>query len=316
VVRYNRRRVRRGFTLLELLVVVGIILALVSLSAVAILKTTSYQQRRNTESAVSKIDQALQRRMKRVIDTAKSETPHQIAQTLANGDPRRAQVIHILMCLKRELPTSFAEARNPVQTVNPLIFPAFAANQAYVRALNGVPGGYTPEQESSACLYLILKQSQRGGDFDPDTGLSSQEVISDSNNVRMILDGWGNPISLIRWPSTKLSNSSTVGLLRTFALNNPPDKEDPEYMLDTNWWLWVQAQPGSTFIPQQAAQVFSVSPGAYPWQLNPGLYPVPNPGASPSQAGQQYQLTPVIFSKGADGTLGTPDDIFNFLLNP
>jgi type II secretory pathway pseudopilin PulG len=314
VVRSHRRLVRRGFTLLELFVVVGIILALVSLSLVAVLKTQNYQQRRNTETEISKLDQAVQRRMKRVIDIAKSETPHPIAQTLSNGDPRRAQVIHVLMSLKREFPTSFQEAINPVPTVGN--FQGFAANQAIVRAL---PPGATwattyssPEKQASVCLYLTLKLSSRGGDFDPDTGLSSQEVFSDSNGAKMILDAWGNPISFMRWPvAINWPTPSIVyGTQQFFSLNNPPDKEDPEGMLDSNWWLWVQQQPQNTNIALQASKIFSNAPGAYPWAVSTALYPVPTSG------GQQYLLTPVIYSAGSDGTLWTRDDIYNFQLNP
>jgi type II secretory pathway pseudopilin PulG len=308
MVRTNRSQVRRSFTLIELLVVIGIILALVSLSAVAILKTQNYQQRRNTESAVSKLDQGLQRQWKRVIDTAKSETPNAIASTLANGDPRRAQVIHVLMCLKREFPTSFAEAKSPV--------PGFSPNQTYVRLLSNASAASlarSSEDQASACLYMALKLSRRGGDFDPDTSLSAQEIVDPFNDgIKEINDAWGNPISFMRWPvgitwSTWFTPPIQYGTQQNFSLSNPPDKEDPEGLLNAGWWGQLSAANLAL-----AGNIFSVSPQAYPWALSPpgALYPVS------TAANTQYQLTPMIYSKGADGTLWTNDDIYNFLLNP
>jgi prepilin-type N-terminal cleavage/methylation domain-containing protein len=294
--RPSRKPARRAFTLVELLVVIGIILLLVSLSVVAVTKALGYQQRRNTETAIAKLNQALQKQWLRVIDTAKNETPNANAVSLSNGDPRRAKVIHILMTLKREFPTTYSEATSSPFGMTP--------NQAYVRGLPSVVSGYGAEQQSSACLYLILKQARRGGDFDPDTSLSSQEVVTDSNGVKMINDGMGNPISLIRWPSGALTPSSTVGTLQPFASGNPPDKEDPEDLLDFSWWTWAQAQPAP--IPSLASSLCSVTTQTYPYPL----YPV-----SPT-AGKQFQLMPVIISRGGDGVLGTSDDILSFQVTP
>jgi prepilin-type N-terminal cleavage/methylation domain-containing protein len=308
--RPTRTPARDGFTLVELIVVVGIILALVSLSVAGIMKALNYQQRRNTETLVQKLDQALQKQWIRVIDTAKSETPSATDMALANGDSRRAQVIHILAALKRDFPTSFAEVAAPPGWLSP--------NQAYVRALPppATWGNYSPEQQSSACLYLILKQARRGGDFDPDTSLSSQELVTDANGVKMIYDAWGKdpanpnrgPVVFVRWPSAPLLASSTVGTLQPFSATNPPDKEDPEGLLSQSWWAWMLTQPAN--VQTAAAQLFSATGQSFPFPL----YPVNPPGAA--TAGQQYRLTPVIWSYGSDGNPRTKDDIFNFDLNP
>jgi prepilin-type N-terminal cleavage/methylation domain-containing protein len=309
--RPTRTPARDGFTLVELIVVVGIILALVSLSVAGIMKALNYQQRRNTETLVSKLDQALQKQWIRVIDTAKSETPTPTDMALANNDPRRAKVIHVLAVLKRDFPTSFTEVAVPPSWLS--------ANQAYVRALpppDPSPPAppltwskYTPEQQSSACLYLILKQARRGGDFDPDTSLSSQEVVTDANGVKMIYDAWGKPVTFVRWPSAPLLASSTVGTLQTFSATNPPDKEDPEGLLSQSWWAWLLTQ--SPAVQATAGQLFSATGQSFPFPL----YPV-NPPPPTGTAGMQYRLTPVIWSYGSDGNPRTKDDILNFDLTP
>ncbi|HKI32111.1 MAG TPA: prepilin-type N-terminal cleavage/methylation domain-containing protein, partial [Gemmataceae bacterium] len=241
-IRPTRTSARCGFTLIELLIVVTIILVLVSLSVAGVMKVLNLQQRRNTEQTVSKLDKGLAQQWKAVIDTAKTEQVNPIAQGLAGNDAlgnNRARVIHILMCLRREFPTNFTEA---TQTLNWPGVGSFAPNPAYVRALSGASAaslGRPPEDQSSACLYLALKQRRRGIDFDPDTGLSSGELYDRFNDgLKEISDGWQRtsnpsiPIIFNRWPASGygagVGNPPTpaIGTLQPFNAANPPDKED------------------------------------------------------------------------------------------
>jgi hypothetical protein len=292
MVRYNRRQLRRSFTLLELLVVVGIILALVSLSAVAVLKTLGYQQRRNTETLISKLDQAFKKQWLRVIDMAKTEQPNSTEMAMANNDSRYAQVIHVKLRLMQMFPTSFAEALKGPAPLGP--------NRAYVSALQTIQTGRTWQDESSACLYLILKQSVRGGDFDPDTGLSSQEVRAPlSDGIKEIYDSWGNPIVFARWPGFSPGNYPTAqappqppwnDARKLLALQNPSgnpqgfppsvDPVDPEGLLaSTTWQNTMNATLGMTCGQYYATNVHLLAPNA------------------------TYNLTPLIISMGQDGAL-------------
>lgn len=305
--RPTRTAARPSFTLLELLVVIGIILALVSLSVAGIMKGLNYQQRRNTETGISKLDQALQKQWLRVIDMAKNETPSSTEMTLAGGDPRRAQVIHIKLRLVQMFPATFKEATSP-----PLLPP----NQAYVRALASVgprpgPAADAWKHESSACLYMILKQSIRGGDFDPDTSLSSQEVRDPvGDGVKEIFDGWGNPIIFSRFPYNPAAflnvmntpkgpgNGPPWGVVQAAPPSNDP--VDPESLLADPTWV---AASGAAF----TASIHTVF------------------------ANKNYNLRPLIVSMGSDGFLYDPlsnidpatgqkilknDDIYNLQLTP
>jgi prepilin-type N-terminal cleavage/methylation domain-containing protein len=331
-IRPTRMPPRSGFTLIEMVVVIGIILLLVSLSAAGIMRILNLQQRRNTESAILKLDKGFNQQWKTVIDTAKTEQINPIAQLLAGTDglaPNRARVIHILLCLKREFPTTFAEAVNPVPIsaadLATLGLQPFAPNQDYVRTLQGAQAGHT---ESSACLYLALKERRRGTDFDPDTALSSQEVVLPipGDGLKEIWDGWGRPINFQRWPYNPVAPyaapfwQSPVGTIQTFAAANPPDTEDPEGLLaNAGWQLWLTTPAlWVGFTPQQQQAMQRLIANVFWWQGQaPQGSPRPYPLA-PAQGGTlfQYQLTPVIWSFGSDGQSPTADDIYNFQLSP
>jgi prepilin-type N-terminal cleavage/methylation domain-containing protein len=356
---------RGGFTLVEMMVVLTIILILVGLAVGGIMKALNLQQRRNTESEVSKLDQAFMRHWKAVLDQSRTEQPNPIALRLAGADPsypnnplgdalapNRAKVIHTLMCLRREFPVSFKEATTPIvwgptPALPPLQFPpgqfqGFDVNRAYFNALTNVnvsaaSQGRPPEDQSSACLYLILKQRRAGVEFDPDTSLSAQEVVDLYNDgIKEIYDGWqrvpntsqplvqipppgqapaasGNysyPIIFNRWAANSGGNRPfyygeaelNTGGAQPFNPSSPADQEDPEALLSSPvWQAWLQQ------LPQQQQGFLGVFQ-----QIG---YP-----AAPQQNNRQYQykLTPVIMSLGSNGKYdqGAPgaDDIINFQL--
>jgi type II secretory pathway pseudopilin PulG len=302
-----RTPARRAFTLVELLVVIGIILLLVSLSVVAIMKAFGYQQRRNTETMIAKVNQAFQKQWIRVVDMAKNEKPSPQAQALSGGDSRRAQVIHVKLRLAQMFPTSFWEAKNAV----------LGANPAYTRALaNASTTGRTWQDESSACLYMALKQSIRGGDFDPDTALSSQEVRDPlGDGIKEIYDGWGNPIVFSRMPGVSWYNG-TIGADSAFLLVqdlntkayllNPGqtvsgstvtptttgnDPVDPENLLADSAWVTANS---TTYVGATGLHLHPVFPGA------------------------NYNLKPMIVSLGPDNTINafTGDDVYSFQVTP
>jgi len=300
-----RRPARGGFTLIELAIVIGIILVLISLSVGAVMKALNIQQRRNTEQTILKTDKALQGQWKAVIDQAKTEQVNAIAAYLSNGDDRRARVIHILMCLRREFPINFQEA---TQTINFPNVGTFGPNQAYVRALSNASAASlarSPEDQSSACLYLTLKQTRGSITFDPDTGLAAGQELIDpfSDGIKEIADGFSSqsnapfqPIIFNRWPAANGYGSPVLNLNGPQAFNprSPADTEDPEGLL-VNQTTWM----GNLTVLQQQQLLTAFQTYV--------TYPLGGQGL-------QYRLTPVIMSKGTDGVHNTADDLYNFQL--
>jgi len=294
--RPKRTPTRGGFTLVEILVVLAIIAVLVSLSTVAIMKTRTVQQTNNTNTLITKVDQALQHKWQAAVETARNETPCALAQQWSNGDQARAKVIHIKLCLIREFPVSFQEATNPAGGPGGL-----APNPTYLRAFqNARPGARSWQDESAACLYMILKRQTRGVEFDPDTALSSQEVVDPvGDGIKEVVDAYpqrqtlntqnaAQPLIFVRFPgfgqsAPLLSLPQFGGGARPFPPSFDPVDQEGTLVKDANW-------------------VNNFSAG---FQQN----------VHPLVAGKTFTLIPVVMSSGSDSRTFSTDDIYNFQLS-
>jgi len=120
-------RLRAGFTLIEILVVVAILAILTALVAAGIGKVKNGQLSRNTEGTVTKLQQALDTQWKTVIDQCRkdsrgitsSSAAYNSVLTFCGNDSDRAMALWTYLNLKREFPQSFLEAINPVVLLNP-----------------------------------------------------------------------------------------------------------------------------------------------------------------------------------------------------
>jgi prepilin-type N-terminal cleavage/methylation domain-containing protein len=282
---------RRGFTLVEIIVVLAIIVVLMSLGVGAIMQTRKVQETNNTKTEITKVFQATQKRMQSTVETARNEPPCLIAQQLAGintavYDDRRARVIHIKMRLIQDFPVSFKEATSAVGA--PSALGGVDPNPTYVRAFaNAVPGTRTWQDESAACLYMALKRQTRGTEFDPDSALAPQELFDPvGDGIKEIVDAWRQPLVYSRSPGYAPSQSAVLAALVPAS----GDPVDPDKTLSNALWVtWISTNPQYLAV---FTQLFGYAPSTTP----------PN-------------LTPVISSTGYDAKTFTADDIYSFVLN-
>jgi prepilin-type N-terminal cleavage/methylation domain-containing protein len=259
---------RRGFTLIEMIVVITIIIVLASLTIGALMKATDWMKRTTTENVMQKVHTIIDRKQKTCASEAKNwDVPPQIL-ALAGGNQRRAKVIQRKFLLKWSFPQTYREAAyNVIESdsssgspfgYQPGGYPV--ANTIYreLRKQNGTifPASVTlatlpaapasakqAAAESAACAAAIHNT------YGSNDQLSGREIAdTNGDGVQEAIDAWDTPIMMVRWPT------GLRGLQSQPAVASPPaftdrlagylnattasvqDVDDPESLLYDPAW--------------------------------------------------------------------------------
>jgi len=281
---------RGGFTLIELLVIIAIIGVLAALTAGAVIRTMAAQRESNTGTVIRTVDKVLQQHWTWVVEDARKEAlsaeTHPQLYAMAGGDPKRARVIWVKLRLVEAFPMTFAEIYNP-PTNN--FIPQGKQRHPYLSKLQEKFGATVPASrpsESAACLLLALEVKRGGISFAADT-LGSNAIDADGDGLPEFLDGWGNPLVFIRFPTDHAdldqTNPAATGKGAKFR-----DPQDPEGLLMTPIWnnfTNYQAQAGVYYFEQVCHRVH-VGATAATYQPQP------------------VYMVPIIVSAGGDSKLG------------
>ncbi len=276
---------RTAFTLIEILVVIGIISVLAALTIGAVARGRSTAQVKTSEQTLSKIASGLAQQWAAARDQATTTNPPNWTTivSLAGGDTRRARVLWVKMNLQREFPQNIAEA---LHTFSVGTTPVLLPNSSYVTALSpiqSVAGTLNANTQSAICIYQALQIARRGQQFNNDNIGSSGVGRVNVNGIDfpVFVDAWGNPIGFVRMTSdpsiqAELNEPIYVGK------NAHWDAEDREgTLLNTTW-------SGSAL--GKTAQAMIAEPFI------------------------NYNFQPYVFSWGLDQTANTSDDILSFRL--
>ncbi len=178
---------RRGFTLLEALIVIAIIAILAALAWGASIRAMAQAVRKTTERNIQKLESAMLKQWRAALDDAKeNETDFQ--KLKAQGVTREQFIRYYLA---REFPTNVNEIRQPPGGLVP--------RSLYLANANAI-AGLAPNEQSAACLYLALQLVRRGERFDADNSLSPRDTVQ-KNGVQLLVDSWGTPLAFFREPT-------------------------------------------------------------------------------------------------------------------
>lgn len=301
--------VRRGFTLVEILVVIAIIGILAALTSAGVFVAISTQQRRNSLNTIRVLDKLLHDRWNEIITKSKDEPPSPAVMTLAGNDIRRARVIWTKVRLVEAFPQTYGELSqaDPKTIVNFYIPPGQrkAHFNKYQSAVAGKTGGGAGE--SAACLLMILKTIGADG-VGLDDQLRHAIVATDGvNKIDTLVDGWSKPLRFTRFdtsPAVQTANPATTG--RAFNFSDPADPDGT--LLNMSWYF-------TTPLPTPSAQRSQFENGINtPAPLVVGFHPIALVPPPPAQAARAFYVLPSIASNGKDGQPNTADDILSFQL--
>lgn len=297
---------RPGFSLIEMMVVMTIIVILAAIATGVYFRFIGVQQDSNTNTQLKKIHDLLVKRwnaeVKAARDDARAGKIPPLVTSLANNDPRRAEVIYVKLRLRRAFPMSFAEILNLppnasfTDVVSPLSSPPEFTN--YLKQNGITTAALTPQAcESAVCLLLALQRGTGGGGVDAeDLGSTSSAdlpyKINTNTTVQLkgLVDGNGGPLAFCRWPtgSTELNpNGPQIGTV---------DPGDPEGTLTQAVWIGNATKwpdPANTKDPNLHT-AFQILCHLAPGRKNVGGESKP----------QSYKLVPIVASPGPDKVLG------------
>lgn len=221
---------RRGFTLVELMIVVGIVILLVAMATAAIMKFRDTGPYIATQMNLSKIKAAFDTQWKAVRDQAQKEP---IDSTLAgllvpgatSGTNLEVRKKYVEARLRVAFPTSFSEAMNP-NSAALMAYPTLKAYSGYTGYLNSFfPPNPTvadsPEKQQAICLMMILQRGPMNTGITPDQ-LGTSGALRLTLKVNGVdkedfgcVDAWGRPVRFTR--DGNGANSFVPAILSTGA---------------------------------------------------------------------------------------------------
>ncbi|WP_373649195.1 prepilin-type N-terminal cleavage/methylation domain-containing protein [Schlesneria sp. DSM 10557] len=189
---------RAGFTLLEILVVISIIILLISIGGMVISNSIAQARERATLALLIKLDGMLQQRLdgfNTLISKPQRRTEMQTTGLKSlEADLRNKNIIG--------LPT----ATKMLMVRKEYFRNAFPQTQTDNSSLSYFSGNDTNPAESAEYLYWILTKSDSFGVASvDDSEFSAAELRDTDGDGRLeFVDAWGNPLRFYRWPTRLL----------------------------------------------------------------------------------------------------------------
>ena len=220
------RSQRGGFTIVELMMVVGILLFLIATSAFVVRNIGNKAREKATMATIVKVNGLVQNRveaMRKALDASKNQQQieslvGQKYSALVNNNGAKYRslprpVVEILVrkdIFRQNLPQYIAE--------NTSINAAMDAQAGVSPGTAGSLGSDAGASISSEYLYYVLTKHETYGvpPVGVDSFTASEVRDTDDDGLMEFVDGWGKPLRFYRWP-TRVIRPEAGSIDRTFA---------------------------------------------------------------------------------------------------
>jgi len=188
----NTASIKRGFTLVELLVVMAIISIIAAMALTALAGAAEEGRRQRAKSQITKIDQLIREKWN---SYRYRQVPIRIPATTNPRVAAQMRLYALRELMRMEMPDRFWDIVD-----NPVMLGARpSVSHSYLRKLNASNGVAVSSYDQAECLYLIISE-MRDGDRSALTFFLPSEIGDvDADGLNEILDPWGTPIMWLRW---------------------------------------------------------------------------------------------------------------------
>ncbi len=182
------KRKRFGFTIVELLVVISIIVLLITLTTGAIMKFRDTGPRTATRSQLKSLKITLDNQWKAVLDKASRETiPATAILGFPLSDPR-ARANYVSFKLAQAFPTSFQEVFTPGGGLSGYSSYVAHLNSFGITAANVATDTTAPEVQMAVCLMMVAERGPENSKITPESiGTTGAQQLILGNGQR----AWG-----------------------------------------------------------------------------------------------------------------------------
>lgn len=210
------RRNRSGFTLVEMLVVIVIIMILASLSYAALQLARESSREAKTKATITKLNNIIMRQM----DSYKTRRmPIRIPPGTLPAVAAQIRLDALRDIMRMEMPERWPDVENLPTTFSwgGVEQPAKHILYQSVYAANPPGANYS----HAKCLFLIVSM---GNPEAMEQFHQSEIAVDPDDGMQYFVDGWGKPIYFLRWAP---GCSSGLGGYSNIQSGDPTDDHDP-----------------------------------------------------------------------------------------